>query len=381
MTARPPASIPVAHHPHPARPYLRSLAAPVGRFAAPVFRTLWAVSLLAMTGCQAFFAPVEPAPVVPPEPLPESDVPRELSKVSLPPYIIEPPDILLIDAIKVVPKPPHIIEPLDTLAIRVDNTLLDAPIMAAYPVDPDGRVDLGPAYGKVKVKGMTIDEAKIAILNFLRQTLKNPIVSVTLAASTGAQPVNGEHLVGPDGTVNLGTYGTVYVAGLTIPQAKKAIEAQLSKYLEDPEVIVDILALNSKVYYIITEGAGQGDNVVRVPVTGNDTVLDAIASISGLSQFSSKKIWISRPAPNGVGCEQVLPVDWDDITRGASTATNYQLLPGDRLFIAGDKMIAFDSLVGKVTRPFERLFGFNILGIQMVNRMKNIGTPINRGFF
>ncbi|MFV1981186.1 MAG: polysaccharide biosynthesis/export family protein, partial [Rhodothermia bacterium] len=242
---------------------------------------LLVTSLLAMCGCRAFFAPVESLPVTIPGPTPESDVPRELAKVSLPPYIIEPPDILLIDAIKVVPKPPHFIEPLDTLAIRVENTLLVAPIMAAFPVDPDGRVDLGPAYGKVAVKGMTVDEAKTAILSFLKQTLKNPVVSVTLASSAGAQPVNGDHLVGPDGTVNLGTYGTVYVSGLTIPQTKKAIEDQLAKFLENPEVIVDILALNSKVYYIITEGAGQGDNVVRVPVTGNDTVLDGIAAIGG----------------------------------------------------------------------------------------------------
>jgi len=337
-------------------------------------------AILATCGCQAFFAPVETLPVTVPEPTAESDVPRELAKVSLPPYIIEPPDILLIDAIKVVPKPPHLIEPLDSLAIRVDNTLLDAPIMAAFPVDPDGRVDLGPAYGKVSVKGLTVDEAKTALLNFLRETLKNPVVSVTLASSAGAQPVNGDHLVGPDGTVNLGTYGSVYVSGLTVPQAKKAIEDQLAKSLEKPQVIVDVLAFNSKVYYIVTEGAGQGDNVVRVPVTGNDTVLDAIASIGGLSQLSSKRIWISRPAPNGVGCEQVLTVDWNDITRGASTATNYQLLPGDRLFIAADKMVAFDALVSKVTQPFQRLLGFNILGIQMINRFKNIGTTNNRRF-
>ena len=31
---------------------------------------------------------------------------KELAKVSLPPYVIEPPDILLIDALRVVPKPP-----------------------------------------------------------------------------------------------------------------------------------------------------------------------------------------------------------------------------------------------------------------------------------
>lgn len=62
------------------------------------------------------------------------------------------------------------------------------------------------------------------------------------------------------------------------------------------------------------------------------------------------------------------------MTRGAATATNYQLLPGDRLFIAQDNMIAVDNFVGKVTRPIERLLGFNILGVQMINRYKTLGT-------
>ena len=73
-----------------------------------------------------------------------------------------------------------------------------------------------------------------------------------------------------------------------------------------------------------------GDNVRRLPVTGNETVLDAIAKVNGLSQLSSKKIWIARPAPDQFGCQQILPVDWDAITQGGQTATNYQVLPGDR---------------------------------------------------
>ena len=72
------------------------------------------------------------------------------------------------------------------------------------------------------------------------------------------------------------------MAGLTIAEAKTAIEAQLSNYLENPRVSVDVFAYNSQVYYVITEGAGLGDTVVRVPITGNETVLDALAQVKGL---------------------------------------------------------------------------------------------------
>jgi polysaccharide export outer membrane protein len=217
------------------------------------FATCLAVGIASGSGCTAFFVPLDPRPVTPLEPAPESDVPRELAKVSLPTYVIEPPDILLIDAVKLVPKPPHVIEIFDRLGIRAAQPLLEEQILGIYSVDPDGKIDLGPSYGKVEVRGLTLDEARTAIIDHLRAVLADPTVSVTIAESAGAQPITGEHLVSPDGTVNLGTYGRVYIAGMTIPQAKQAIEQHLTAYLEEPEVIVDILAFNSKSYYVITE--------------------------------------------------------------------------------------------------------------------------------
>jgi protein involved in polysaccharide export with SLBB domain len=160
---------------------------------------------------------------------------------------------------------------------------------------------------------------------------------------------------------------------MTLAEAREAIELKLSETLEDPEVVVDIFSYNSKKYYIITQGAGLGDNVTESPVTGNETVLDAISRIGGISQVSSTNIWIARPAPNGIGGDQILPIDWEAISRGASTATNYQLFPGDRLYIAEDAYQKLDWLVGKYTRPFERLFGFISLGTAMSNRITRYG--------
>jgi polysaccharide export outer membrane protein len=320
-------------------------------------------------GQQPEAALVQPMPIL-------GGAPSEKEKVSLPPYIIEPPDVLLIDAVKLVPRPPYRIEALDILQILVLGALPDSPIAGPFAVDPGGTVDLGPAYGKVPVAGMTIEQATQAIDAHLRGILRAPQVSVTLAQSAGQQQIAGEHLVGPDGTVNLGTYGAVYVAGMTIPQAKAAIETLLSRTLDRPQVSVDVFAYNSKVYYIISEGAGFGDNVVRIPVTGNETVLDALSQVQGRTRLNSKKIWIARPAPSGVGCDQILPVSWDDITKGAATATNYQILPGDRIFIAEDKLLAMDGFISRITAPFERIFGFTLLGAQTTQTLNRfpLGT-------
>ena len=331
------------------------------------------VLLLGSTGCTAALAPRDPFPATPPEPPLESTVPRELDKVTLPRYTVAPPDILLIEGVRLVPKSPHKFEIFDVMLVRVTGAFPDQPIDDAYSIDADGTINLGPTYGRIKVTGNTTEEAEDVIRSELAQILTEVDVSVSLLQSAGAQQITGQHLVGPDGRVNLGTYGSVQVAGMTLEEVREAVETKLSEKLEQPEVFVDVLAYNSKVYYVVTEGAGFGDNVARLPITGNETVLDAVASLGGLSQLSSKKIWIARPAPNGVGCEQVLPVNWTDITKGASTATNYQLLEGDRLFIAENKYARFSAVVGNTLQPFERIFGAISLTTSTLNRITRFG--------
>jgi polysaccharide biosynthesis/export protein len=337
--------------------------------------SLVALVALSACGCQTFplagFRPALRNRVLEGQLPAHGYVPKELDKVNLPTYVIEPPDILLIDAVKVVPKSPYKIEALDILQIVVEGTL-EGPnqeIFGPYAVDPGGNVDLGPSYGALKLAGLTLEEARAAIRAHLEKILREPEVSVTLAESAGKQQISGEHLVGPDGMINLGTYGSVKITNLTLAEAKQAIEKHLEEFLEEPEVSVDVFAFNSKVYYIITEGAGLGDQVARVPCTGNETVLDAISQVNGLSRVSSKTIWIARPAPDGVGCDQVLPVNWRDIVRGGSTETNYQVLPGDRVLIAENRLVAFDTAIDQLISPFERIFGFTLLGTQTIQTM------------
>ena len=158
---------------------------------------------------------------------------------------------------------------------------------------------------------------------------------------------------------------------------REDLRKHLSQYFDSPEVAVSMLAYNSKVYYIVTEGANLGDSIVRVPVTGKETVLDAISNVGGISQLSSKNIWIARPAPGDFGCEQILPVDYDAITRGASTGTNYQLMPGDRVFIAEDETVALTNFVNKLTAPFERVVGFTSLTASTIRNVQTLGRAYN----
>ncbi len=297
--------------------------------------------------------------------------PAELAKMSMPTYRVEPPDVLLINAIKISPPDPYFIQSLDILQIVVSGALPEQPIAGTYQVEPSGMVSLGPSYGPVKLDGLTVNEAIDAIARHLSTVLQTPPeVSVSLLQPSGQQQIAGEHIIGQDGTINLGIYGSVYVNGMTLEQVRFAVEEKLSDYFNEPQVAVDVYAYNSKVFYVITEGAGFGDQVLRLPITGNETVLDAISQLGGLSRLSSTNIWISRPSPNCSGCDQVIPVDWDAITRGANTCTNYQIFPGDRVFIAEDRMVALDSLISRLLNPVERAFGFTLLGSQTIQTLQ-----------
>ncbi len=349
----------------------------------PRQQAIVACLVLAMVGCRT---PLRNQEIVHQMPPPPVDVPRELTKTSLPAYTLEPPDILLIDAIRVVPKEPYRLSALDALLINVEGTYPDQPIQGIFTVLAGGAVELGFTYGAVPLAGLTVTQAREAIEAHLRRFLQAPRATVTLAEAAAKQQIAGEHLVCPDGTVNLGTYGLVYVAGQTIDQATCTIENHLAQFLEAPDVAVDVFAYNSKVYYVITEGGGYGDSVTRIPISGNETVLDAISQVSGLQAVSSKKIWVARPGPGNADCYTVMPVDWRGITKGADTTTNYQILPGDRVFIAEDRWVAFDTVVGKLVSPFERMFGFTLLGtatIQQINRFPQGGGAggFGGGFF
>jgi polysaccharide export outer membrane protein len=141
---------------------------------------------------------------------------------------------------------------------------------------------------------------------------------------------------------------------------------------------VDVLAYNSSVYYIITDGAGLGEQVYRFPVTGNETVLDAIAHINGLPVVASpKRTWVARRNTGHPGPDSMLPVDWKGITQAGNMNTNWQVMPGDRIYVQADPVRRFNNNLGKMLEPVERLLGATLLGGQTVNTIRN-GTNVIR---
>lgn len=142
----------------------------------------------------------------------------------------------------------------------------------------------------------------------------------------------GDQTVLADGTIDLGRYGRIVVAGRTLED----IEAQVQVMVEAVErervdpVNVRLIDPASAVYYVTGEVNAPG----AFPLIGRETVLDGIMMAGGLTeQASTHKIVLSRPTPPG-SCRVVLPVCYREIVQLGDTTTNYQLRPGDRIFVS-----------------------------------------------
>ncbi len=142
-----------------------------------------------------------------------------------------------------------------------------------------------------------------------------------------------------DGRIDLGRFGRVVVAGLTVEQIEEQVEAMIRaadvRYLDKPltpeqsEINVRLIAPNAAVYYVLGEVNSPG----FYPLIGRETALDAILTAGGLSDRASKENIILTRASHPDGCRTVLPICWDQIVQLGDSTTNYQIMPGDRIFV------------------------------------------------
>lgn len=144
--------------------------------------------------------------------------------------------------------------------------------------------------------------------------------------------ITGNYLVDSDrGAINLGKYGIVKVAGHTTAEIKRTLEKHLATWFAGATILVDVRQINSQAVYVITQG-NTGDNVLRIPFSSDQTVLDALHAAQISPKTPDVLLWIKRPSPKVPGLEETLSVDLVAIARG-DRSTNYDLMPGDRIFV------------------------------------------------
>jgi polysaccharide export outer membrane protein len=208
---------------------------------------------------------------------------------------------------------PYVVEPPDLILIEVLEALPGRPISGERLVRPDGTLCLS-FYGDVAVRGLTVDQVKEKVVLHLRKYLTDEVLG----------------LVEPDEDGDW-----------------VEIEPRHSK-----QVFVDVTAYNSKNYFVQGDLAYPG----KLPWTGNETVLDALNYAGGIIPTADpKNIRLVRPGRNGKPAK-VYKVDYEAILERGEAEKNYQLFPGDRLIVGRNPVVKTTIELDRIAAPMHTVY-------------------------
>ena len=133
--------------------------------------------------------------------------------------------------------------------------------------------------------------------------------------------------VRPDGKISLPLLNDVQAAGLSPLELSKAISDGLKKYMNNPQVTVTVLDINSRRIYVTGEVTRPG----VLPLLPNMTVLQALTGASGFTPFArTKGIYVLRHE----GGKQVkYPFNYKDVINGKHSEQNIELQSGDTIVV------------------------------------------------
>src|SRR5271163_2156285 len=133
--------------------------------------------------------------------------------------------------------------------------------------------------------------------------------------------------VRPDGKISLPLLNDVQAAGLTPTELSKVISEGLKKFINSPQVTVTVSEINSRRVYVTGEVAHAG----AFPLLPNMTVLQALSSSGGFTQFAkTKAIYVLRSED---GKQVKHPFNYKEVVAGRKQEENIALQPGDVIVV------------------------------------------------
>ncbi len=143
----------------------------------------------------------------------------------------------------------------------------------------------------------------------------------------GIQVFNEQQLsrrvtVRPDGKVTMPLIGDLQAEGLTPERLRKAIKDALGTLMNNPDVTITILGVNSKRYTI----AGQVMRPGQVALVLPTKVFDALSNAVFRDFANTKKIKIIRGSKR-------IPFNYNEVLKGKKLEQNIFLEPGDTIYV------------------------------------------------
>uniref|UniRef100_Q028C0 Polysaccharide export protein n=1 Tax=Solibacter usitatus (strain Ellin6076) TaxID=234267 RepID=Q028C0_SOLUE len=144
----------------------------------------------------------------------------------------------------------------------------------------------------------------------------------------GSPEFSGSHMIRPDGKITLNFIGEVTATDLTPEQLSNEIKERIKKYIVDPDVSVQVLAVRSKKYFIQGEVGRTGEFPLTVPTR----VLEALVNAGGFKDFANKKNIIIMRGTDMRGTQRIR-FNYNEVIKGKHLEQNIYLQPGDIILV------------------------------------------------
>lgn len=218
----------------------------------------------------------------------------------------------------------YLVEIGDTLFIETVNFDASIRLPGDQIVKPDGTISLGQ-FGNIYVASMTVEQIESAVQARIAAQIRSEIEN----ASANGVVDDFARLSGIT-VKELAEQGQYAGSGMQDQEDKALLEKRIAEAIRANRVSVRLINWESKRYYVLGEVNSPG----AFPYSGHETVLDGILEAGGLNAGANRhQIIISRPTDCG-SCKIVARVCYDQIVQHGDASTNYQLQPGDRIFVA-----------------------------------------------
>ena len=203
-------------------------------------------------------------------------------------------------------------------------------------------------------------EYKVGVGDILNVTIwDHP--ELTIPAGSYRSASEAGNWVHADGTIFYPYIGTVEVVGKTVREIRTDVAERLAKYIESPQVDVNVAAFRSKKTYVTGEVSNPGQQpITNIPLT----LLDAVNRSGGLSENADwRNVSLTR---NGV--EENISL-YRLMQRGDLTQ-NRLLQAGDIVHVPrNDNQKVF--VMGEVNEP--QLLKIDRVGMSLTEALSNVG--------
>ena len=217
--------------------------------------------------------------------------------------------------------------------------------------------------GAVLIEGACAQTPPASAAGEKKANCENQIRSTYLLGPDDQLDISGPELtdltnkpvrIDGEGDIQMPLAGSVHVAGLTVQQTEKELDKVLSKYIKNPQVVVNVVEVRSQPVSVL--GAVNSPGVHQVQ--GHKTVLEMLASAGGIRQDAGYSIRITRQAEWGCiplpgaqmdvsGKYSVAEVNLRKIMDAKTPEENIQIFPHDVISVPKAEMV---YVIGEVHR-------------------------------